>query len=103
LLPGFEHEISRLQPGEEVRFRLEADDAYGPHDPELIISAPRAELPAGMGPGDEVPLVGGRPATVIGMDADFATLDANHPLAGHALNFEVRLVSANPPDGTNGQ
>jgi peptidylprolyl isomerase len=103
LIPAFEEQISRLRPGEEVRFRIEADEAYGPHDPDLVISAPLDELPVGMGPGDEVPLAGGRPATVISVDADSVTLDANHPLAGHVLNFEVRLVSATPPAGANNE
>ena len=96
LIPAFEAQLRTMQVGERRRFRLKPAEAYGDRDPALIIEAPACELPEGARIGDEVPLAGGRPATLVAFDATTATLDANHPLAGQALTFEVELVSVTP-------
>ncbi len=96
LIPAFEAVLRAMQVGERRRFRLEPAEAYGEPDPALVIEAPAGELPQGARVGDEVPLSGGRPALVTRIDATTATLDANHPLAGQALTFEVELLSVTP-------
>lgn len=93
LLAAFEAQLRTMAIGERRRFRLEPRDAYGEHDPAWILEAPRAEAPPEARVGDEVPLVGGRPARLVAMTDTTVTLDANHPLAGKALNFEVELLS----------
>jgi FKBP-type peptidyl-prolyl cis-trans isomerase 2 len=100
LIPAFEAQLREMAAGERRRFRIEAADAYGEHDPALVVEAPRAEAPEGVTAGDEVPLTGGRPATVVAVSGDMVTLDANHPLAGQALTFEVELVAVTPATAT---
>lgn len=96
LLPAFEARLEALEAGERVAFRLEPGEAYGPARPELFLEAPAAELPPGAAVGDEVALTGGRPARITAIEGGRVTLDANHPLAGHALNFTVELISVTP-------
>lgn len=96
LLPAFERALLELSPGKPRHIRLEPDDAYGSRDPELVFEAPRREAPPDAQVGDEVALVGGRPARISGLTADLVTVDANHPLAGLALNFEIELLSVKP-------
>ena len=96
LLPAFEAAIKRLSPGETLRFRLSPAEAYGTHDPELVIDLPRGEAPADAKVGDWMQLTNGRPAAISRLDDDSVTIDANHQFAGLALNFEVELLSARP-------
>lgn len=96
LIPAFEAQLRTMRIGERRRFRLSAAEAYGAPDPALITPAPLDEVPPGAQVGDVVPLTGGRPATIVALDAASATLNANHPLAGQALTFEVELVAATP-------
>ena len=76
------------------------DDAYGEADPELVFTVPRAQVP------DHIPLNVGVPlqlsneqgqmdVTITEVGADEITLDANHPLAGKTLTFEIEIVSVN--------
>ncbi len=96
LLPAFEAAIKGMTPGETLRFRVPAEEAYGPHDPTLVIDVPRAEAPAGAKVGDMVQLTNGRPALIVRVEGDIVTIDANHQLSGLDLNFEVELLSARP-------
>lgn len=96
LLPAFEAAIRPLSTGERTSFRLEPSEAYGPHDPTLVY---RVGLPDGLDPplpGETVEVSGGVPARVLEVDGNGAVIDANHPLAGKALNFQVEIVSVGP-------
>jgi len=87
--------------GDEKRVTIPAAEAYGPRRDELTVQLPRTELPADleleegsqlrMGQGEQSIVV-----TVRAMDDDTVTLDANHPLAGEALTFDLRLVEILP-------
>ena len=100
LVAGFEAALRGMSAGETVHVRLEAEQAYGPHRDELVFAVPPDEAPSGLSPGDEVQLAGGAPAVVVGVTAETVRLDANHPLAGQALNFEIELLSVRPADGS---
>ena len=96
LLAAFEAAIRPLSAGERASFRLEASEAYGPHDPTLVY---RVRLPPGLEApqaGDTVEVSGGVPARVLDVDGGGAVVDANHSLAGKAINFEVQIVSVRP-------
>lgn len=93
LIPAFEQAIYPMQPGETRRIRLSITEAYGESDPALVFVAPRAEAPEDARVGDEVALVGGRPARITALTPDTVTVDGNHPLAGLPLNFEIELLS----------
>jgi FKBP-type peptidyl-prolyl cis-trans isomerase 2 len=96
LIPAFEAQLRDMSVGERRSFRLEAGEAYGDRDPSLVFEVPRDDAPPDAAIGDEIPVTGGRPAIVTAIGDHTVTLDGNHPLAGHALNFDVEVTSAGP-------
>ena len=98
MIPGFEQGVVGMEQGESRTVVIAADQAYGIHRPDGIIEVNRSEIPP------SIPLeVGmqlqatdprGRPAhmTVLELSEDKVKLDANHPLAGKDLTFEIELV-----------
>lgn len=98
LAPPLEACLEGLAIGEHHVFLLEPEQAFGPHNPDLVQRLARADLPS----GGEVALLsmieftspdGGRFTGVVReLDADSALLDFNHPLAGKAVRFEVKVV-----------
>ena len=98
MIPGFEQGVVGMEQGETRTVIIAADQAYGIYRPEGVIEVERSQIPiaitleVGMqlqGPGPN-----GRPAhmTVIGLTNEKVTLDANHPLAGKDLTFEIEVV-----------
>ncbi len=73
--------------------RIEPADAYGERTDAAIIDVPADSAPEGLEVGDQVQLGNGQPGTVIEITDETITIDANHPLAGQALTFEIELVS----------
>ena len=98
VIPGFEKAIVGLEPGQSVTVTLPEEEAYGPHNEELVIRVPKDSFPAEIKPtvgeqlilrspdGNEIP------ALIVDADEGEVTLDANHPLAGEPLTFELELV-----------
>ncbi len=99
VIPGFENAVAGMEPGETKTFTIPADEAYGPHRPELVHRIPRAQVPAEvtLAPGARLEArdQGGRRVvlTVIEVTDEEAVLDANHPLAGKDLTFQIELVA----------
>lgn len=93
VIPGFEENVKGLEVGESATFTIEPEKAYGVHNPDLVVGIAAAQAPDGLNPGDRVQLQDGRPATVVEVADDKVTIDANHPLAGKTLEFEVELVA----------
>ena len=97
-IPGFENAVVGMQPGESKTEIIAAEKAYGPHKPEMLIEVARQQLPEEINPhvgqrlqmrgqnGDTVPVV------VTDVMDTHITLDANHPLAGKDLTFDITLV-----------
>ena len=87
-----------MSPGEKKTAKVPAEDAYGPHRPELIVEFARDRIPPEISPeiGQElqVQTTAGQamPAVVVEASDTAVTLDANHPLAGKELTFEIELV-----------
>ncbi|NTW81831.1 MAG: peptidylprolyl isomerase [Chlorobiaceae bacterium] len=98
VIPGFDSAVIDMVPGETRVTVIPADDAYGAHSPELVTDVDRERFPADMeleiGQQLQVGLADGQQAIVMVVDlSDTAvTLDANHPLAGQTLTFEIELV-----------
>ena len=98
VIPGVEAALVGMTPGEDKTVTVSAAEAYGAHRPELVQQVQRDAVP------DHVDLtLGNRLAasdtsgrrmelTVVGVDDEKVTLDANHPLAGHDLTFDLTLV-----------
>ena len=93
LIPGFEGAVRSLGVGESTRVRLESHEAYGEPRSELVMTVPSEAAPDGLDVGDRVMLSGGAQATVIEVTEQEVRIDANHPLAGQALTFDIELVS----------
>ncbi|WP_138467669.1 peptidylprolyl isomerase [Poseidonocella sp. HB161398] len=99
IIPGLDAGLAGMEVGEKRTVRVEAEDAYGEHHPERIQAVARANVP------DHIPTEPGTPLQVQTQDGqtmqvvvadvteDEVILDANHPLAGKALTFDVELVA----------
>lgn len=97
MIPGFERAVVGMELGETRTVIIAADQAYGIYRPEGVIEVDRSQIPlpsleVGMqlqGPGPN-----GRPSqmTVLELSNDKVKLDANHPLAGKDLTFEIEVV-----------
>lgn len=98
VIPGLDREIAGMKVGDRKTITAVADEAYGPADPAAIQEVPRSALP----PEIEL-VVGGRlqavtqdgnqiAVVIAAVTEDTVTMDANHPLAGKDLVFEVELV-----------
>lgn len=98
LIAKFEEAVIGLEPGQSVKVTIPADDAYGQRAEELVAVIDRSEIPEDVDPqpGDQMEVVmeDGTPMPVMVADvtATSVTLDANHPLAGMDLTFDIRLV-----------
>jgi FKBP-type peptidyl-prolyl cis-trans isomerase 2 len=99
VIPGFETAVDGMSVGDAKTEKIESENAYGPRRDELVFRVGREQLPDGeeVEVGDVLRLgfPDGTSAAVQVADMDDAslTLDANHPLAGKDLTFELKLVS----------
>jgi peptidylprolyl isomerase len=99
VIVGFEQAVDGMHTGESKTVIIPVDNAYGPRREEMIITMERSKLPSGLEPkvgqrleltqmDDQNILV-----TVTAVTDSMLTLDANHPLAGKDLHFDIELVS----------
>ncbi len=102
VIPGFEWAIAGMQAGDRKTEIIPCDQAYGPRNPELIFRVGRDRIPPAMtfemGQQLQFESPTGDPVTamVIEITPEAVILDANHPLAGEDLTFEIQLVSRIP-------
>ncbi len=98
LIPGFENAVIGMSPGETKTQKIRAEEAYGPHADFLVIEVDRRRVPPDLDPevGDRLQLQhpDGRvtPVLVTAVTENSITLDANHPLAGKDLTFDIELL-----------
>ena len=99
VITGFDEAVTGMEPGERKNVTIPADKAYGQRNEEMVINAPRAKMPDNITPevGMQLQLSGpnNQPILVkiIEVTDDYVQLDANPPLAGEDLIFELELVS----------
>jgi FKBP-type peptidyl-prolyl cis-trans isomerase 2 len=98
VVPGFEKAVTGMEVGEKKTVTFPSEEAYGPRLDQLTFTVPRDNLPEGYDPkkGEMLRMEtrDGRQMDVLvtGADEKSVKLDANHPLAGHDLTFDVELV-----------
>ena len=101
MIPGFERGVVGMELGETRTVIVAADQAYGVHRPDGVFEIDRSEIPTTIplevGMQLQATGPGGRPVsmTVAALSEDKITMDANHPLAGKDLTFEIELVGVN--------
>lgn len=93
VIPGFDDAVRGAKVGDVITVRIEAADAYGEWTKDRIIDVPFNPDQGDVAVGDQVFLTNGQPATVLEVSATTVKLDANHPLAGKALTFEIEILS----------
>ena len=98
VITGLDNAVQGMTVGESKTVTLEADEAFGPHHDQLVVSVPNSELPDNLQPSVGMQLESRAPdgkitkLTVIEVADNFVTIDANHPLAGKVLQFDIELV-----------
>jgi peptidylprolyl isomerase len=98
IIPGFEQAVTGMKPGESKIAKIPATKAYGPRLKDRIVVVDRTKIPAHLEPkvGQRLQInqADGRrvPVKVAKVTESKVTLDANHPLAGQNLTFEIELL-----------
>jgi len=98
VIPGFEQAVVGMNPGETRTTTVPSDQAYGPHREEMVLVADRDQLPDNFEPqvGQQLQVLQADGRAVVVKVSDVSessvTLDANHPLAGQSLTFEIKLL-----------
>lgn len=97
VIPGFDAGVTGMEPGEAKTIQIPADEAYGPRRDEMMLRVSPDQFPEGMDPqvGQQLQLQQQDGQAVVVRVAEVTdegvTLDANHPLAGEDLTFELTL------------
>lgn len=98
IIEGLEDALRQMTAGEVRHVTVPPERGYGRREADLVQKVPKSRLPVAdikvgeqfqTGPDRQAPVV-----TVVAIEGDEVMLDANHPLAGQELQFEVELVTA---------
>jgi len=98
VIPGFEDAVLGMSEGQEKTAEISAEDAYGPRRDDLVMEMPKERLPDDLDPsvGERLQMrtANGQTVEVLVTEVDDAgiRIDANHPLAGKNLEFEIEMV-----------
>ena len=98
LIPGFEKGLVDMEINEKKTITIPKEEAYGEINNELFISVPKDQLPqeiapeVGMGLTSQNPDGTQQELRVVEVNDDHIVVDANHPLAGQDLTFELELL-----------
>lgn len=98
IIPGLERALVGKVEGDSLQVQVEPGDAYGESNPELVQVVDRAafqgveSVEVGMAFEARGPDGAAQRIVVAAIDGDQITVDANHPLAGQQLNFDVEVV-----------
>jgi len=96
LIPGLEKQLEGKNAGDQLSCVVAAADAYGERDDSLVFMVPKtefgsADVQVGM-QFEAQSEQGAQLVTVVGLEGDQVKLDANHPLAGQTLHFDVKVL-----------
>ncbi|WP_236980014.1 FKBP-type peptidyl-prolyl cis-trans isomerase [Membranihabitans maritimus] len=101
MIPGFDKAVDGMKIGDSITTEISANDAYGEKSDEMVIDIPKDQLPEGINPeiGQQLtmqhPSGQSIPVVVTKVEEASIEIDANHPLAGKDLIFDIELVSIN--------
>lgn len=99
MIAGFDKGVVGMKVGEKKTITLTPEDAYGYPTEERVMEVDKSQFPADLQleVGMELAGPGGFPVKVQAIGDSSVTIDANHPLAGKTLIFELELVEIVPP------
>lgn len=101
VIKGFDDGVSGMGIGEKKTINIPVNEAYGPRSEEMVVQFPKTNFPPNLDPevgmqltmtnnvGQQIPVV------ITEVMEEVVVLDANHPLAGQDLIFDLELVSIN--------
>ena len=98
VIPGFDKAVEGMAVGESKSVTISPADAYGPRNEQAVQEVPRSALPDDLVPEEGMTLQAQNQdqqpvqLTVTAVGEESITVDANHPLAGQPLIFEISLV-----------
>ncbi len=98
VIKGFDDGVTGMALGEKKTVQIPVHDAYGPKDESMVIEFPKENFPADMKPeeGMQLNMTNGSgqviPVLVVEVGEETVVLDANHPLAGQELIFDLELM-----------
>lgn len=98
LIPGFEKAVIGMSVGDTTSAEIPSAEAYGERNPEMEVQIKKEQLPEGMDPQVGMQLQLNQPngqaipVQVTKIEGEEVTIDANHPLAGKDLKFDIELV-----------
>ena len=101
MIKGFDKAVEGMQKGATVTTNIPAAEAYGERRPDMLVEVPIEQVPENISPqvGQQLSVqqANGQtmPVVVTAVTEEKITLDANHPLAGKDLTFEINLVEIN--------
>jgi FKBP-type peptidyl-prolyl cis-trans isomerase 2 len=109
-MPGFEEGVVGMKAGERKSIKVSPEQAYGPWVPELLFDMEKEDFPKHVSPdvGNEIHVRHGDGSVlnfvITAVNENSVTMDANHPLAGETLDFDIHLLQVNqcPPIGFDG-
>ena len=99
VIKGFDDAMVNMAVGEKKTVQIPVDHAYGQRNDDMMMEYPKSEFPADMAPavGMELHMSDNSgnvfPVVIAEVKEESVLLDANHPLAGEDLTFEIELVS----------
>jgi peptidylprolyl isomerase len=103
VIAGFDQGVTGMSIGDKKTIQIPVDDAYGPKQEDLLMEFPRDRFPGDMAPevGMQLNMSNGSgqnfPVVIREVREDVVVLDANHPLSGEDLVFDLELVEIVQP------
>lgn len=98
VIPGVSNAVLGMNKGESKTVEIPPDQAYGEHKPGLEQRVPADQLPPGVQQGQPLKAMVEDQEIIVWITElgdEFAVIDANHPLAGRTLVFDLEVVSVN--------
>lgn len=98
VIKGFDDGVAGMEIGQKKTIEIPVEDAYGPKDENMVVEFPKSNFPSDMNPevGMQLNMTNGSgqviPVVIVEVADDSVILDANHPLAGQDLIFDIELV-----------
>jgi len=99
VIPGFDRAVIGMSPGESKTARIPVEEAYGPHDENMVGLLNRNDFPPDLELEPGLILRVDHPSgetisviRIVTVSESAVLVDANHPLAGKDLTFEIRLL-----------